>query len=338
MDLIDRYLDAVRLLLPLGQREDITAELRDILMTRREEKAETLGRDLTRQEDEQLLKDFGHPLAVAGRYGPQQYLIGPELYPIFMFVLRIVLACVIGGGLIAGLTQGIIVRTPPAVAIRTVFETIWTGGFVSVGMVTIIFAILQRQPVRAKMFGDWSPARDLPRIARRPRPRPRWYDHVAGIVVQSIFVLWWSGWAHLEPMSIISDGAELTIVFAPIWHALYWPVLALSAGVIVVNALKLVASRRQRLTRLADIALQAGLITLVAWLLGVPRWFTVTGAPAKEVASLQLGLTIGVQVTLVAMLIVAAFSLVYDAWRLWRPEPLPGRAQDRAQDRALNGS
>ena len=38
MDLIDRYLDAVRLLLPLDQRDDIAAELRDVLMTRREEK------------------------------------------------------------------------------------------------------------------------------------------------------------------------------------------------------------------------------------------------------------------------------------------------------------
>ncbi|HEY2612993.1 MAG TPA: hypothetical protein VGI94_19445, partial [Reyranella sp.] len=291
MDLIDRYLESVRLLLPLDQRDDITAELRDILMTRREEKADALGRALTRQEDEALLKDFGHPLAVAGRYGPQQYLIGPELYPIFMFVLRLVLACVIGGGIIAGLTQGVIVRAPPHTAIRTAFETIWTGGFVSVGVVTVIFALLQRQPVRAKMFGDWSPSRDLPHITARPHRRPRWYDHVAAIVVQSIFMLWWSGWARFEPTSIISDEAELKIVFAPIWHALYWPVLGLSAAIIVVNALKLVASRRQRLTRVADMALQGGWLAFVAWLLGVPRWFTVTGAPAKSAASLELGLT-----------------------------------------------
>lgn len=330
MDLIDRYIESVRLLLPLDQRDDITAELRDILMTRREETAAQLGRDLTRQEDEALLKEFGHPLAVAGRYGRQQYLIGPELYPIFMFVLRIVLACVIGGGLIAGLTQGIIVRTPPHTAIRTAFETIWTGGFVSVGIITVIFAILQRQPVRAKMFGDWSPSRDLPRIATRPHRRPRWYDHVAGIVVQSIFLLWWSGWARFEPMSIISDQAELQILFAPIWHALYWPVLALSAAIILVNALKLIASRRQRLTRVADMFLQGAFLAMVAWLLGVPRWFTVTGTPAKSAASLELGLTLGVQATLATMLFVAAISLVYDAWRLWRPEP--------STDRALNGA
>jgi hypothetical protein len=335
MDLIDRYLESVRLLLPLDQRDDIAAELRDILMTRREEKAEALGRDLTRQEDEALLKDFGHPLAVAGRYGPQQYLIGPELYPIFMFVLRIVLACVIGGGLIAGLTQGVIVRTPPATAIKTAFETIWTGGWVSVGVVTVIFAALQRQPVRAKMFGDWSPARDLPHVTARPARRPRWYDHVAAIVVQSIFMLWWSGWATFEPMSIISDHAELLVVFAPIWRLLYWPVLALSAGIIVVNALKLALARRQRLTRIADMALQCAWLGMVAWLLGAPRWFTVTGAPAKSAASLELGLTLGVQVTLAVMLFVAAITLVFDAWKLWRAEPPPPETKS---NRALNGA
>jgi hypothetical protein len=328
MDLIDRYLDAVRLLLPPGERDDITAELRDVLMTRREEKAEQLGRGLTRQEDEALLKEFGHPLAVAGRYGPQRYLIGPELYPVFIFVLRIVLACVVGAGVIAGLSQGLIVRTPPATAVRTVIETIWTGGFVSVGIVTLVFAVLQRQPVREKMFGDWVPSRDLPRVT--PRRRPRWYDHVAGIVVQSIFVLWWAGWARFEPMSIISDGAELRIVFAPIWHALYWPVLALSAGIIVVNAIKLAFSGRQRATRIADMALQGGLLAFVAWTLGVPRWFSVTGTPAKSAASLELGLTLGVQVTLATMLIIAAISLLYDGWRLWRPEPAPARALNGA--------
>ena len=328
MDLIDRYLDAVRLLLPLDQRDDIAAELRDVLMTRREEKAAALGRPLTKAEDEQLLRDFGDPLTVAGRYGPQRYLIGPELYPVYMFVLRIVLACVIAGGLIAGLTQGIIVRTPPATAIKTAISTIWTGGFVSVGIMTAIFAVLQRQPVRARMMGDWRPSRDLPRPTRRRQPR--WYDYVAGIVVQAIFALWWAGLARFEPASIMTNTGQMQVVFAPIWRAAYWPVLALSAGIIAVNALKLAASRRERLTRLADIALQAGLLAFIAWVFGAPRWFTVTGTPPKTAASLQLGLTLGVQVTLIVMLFVAAISVVYDGWRLWRPEQQPSRALNGA--------
>jgi len=330
MDLIDRYLDSVRLLLPLDQRDDITAELRDILMTRREEKAEALGRDLTRQEDEALLKAFGHPLAVAGRYGPQQYLIGPELYPVFIFVLRIVLACVVVSGVLAGLTNGYIVRTSPADAIRTTIGVIWTGGFVAIGVVTLIFAVLQRQPVRQRIFADWNPS-DLPKVAQHgQRRRPKWYDHVAGIVVQSVFVLWWVGWARFEPVSIISDHSVLQLAFAPIWQALYWPVLALSGGIVAVNAIKLAFGQRQRLVRIADMALQVAAFGFAGWALGVPRWAVVTGAPAKAAAELERGLNIGAQVTLAVMLFGAAIAFAYDAWRLWRPEPAPGRALNGA--------
>ena len=66
MELIDRYLAAVGILLPRDQREDITAELRDVLLTHREDKEAELGRPLTRAEGEALLMDFGHPAAVVG--------------------------------------------------------------------------------------------------------------------------------------------------------------------------------------------------------------------------------------------------------------------------------
>jgi hypothetical protein len=44
MELIDRYLAAVGVLLPNRQREDITAELRDALTTQRDEQQAELGR------------------------------------------------------------------------------------------------------------------------------------------------------------------------------------------------------------------------------------------------------------------------------------------------------
>ena len=65
MDMLDRYLAAVAALLPKAQREDIVAELRDLLLNRIEEKEEALGRPLTEKEREAVLKDFGHPVAVA---------------------------------------------------------------------------------------------------------------------------------------------------------------------------------------------------------------------------------------------------------------------------------
>jgi hypothetical protein len=64
MDLIDRYLDTVRWLLPRAQRDDIIAELRDELMSQREDRGAELGRPLNRNEQEALLRDYGHPVLV----------------------------------------------------------------------------------------------------------------------------------------------------------------------------------------------------------------------------------------------------------------------------------
>src|ERR1700722_4196031 len=107
MDLIDRYLDTVRLFLPLSQRDDITAELRDVLLTRCEEREAELGRPLKRAEQEAVLKAFGHPLVVAARYGSQQYLIGPDLYPAYRFVLLLVLGALVLAGGMVGVVQAV---------------------------------------------------------------------------------------------------------------------------------------------------------------------------------------------------------------------------------------
>ena len=92
MDLIERYLTAVGVLLPRTGRADILAELRDVLINRREEKQDELGRPLTRDEDAALLRAFGHPISVAGRYGRQQYLIGPDLYPLYIVAVKVLVA------------------------------------------------------------------------------------------------------------------------------------------------------------------------------------------------------------------------------------------------------
>ncbi|WP_204304027.1 hypothetical protein, partial [Stenotrophomonas maltophilia] len=51
-----------------------------------------LGRPLDKSEVSQILREFGHPLAVAGQYHGQQVLIGAELFPFYWFALRIMLA------------------------------------------------------------------------------------------------------------------------------------------------------------------------------------------------------------------------------------------------------
>ena len=58
MELIDRYLQAVKFALPKAQRDDIIGELRDSILSQVEEKEAALGRPLNESEQVELLKSW----------------------------------------------------------------------------------------------------------------------------------------------------------------------------------------------------------------------------------------------------------------------------------------
>jgi len=87
MDLINRYLQAVKFWLPKNQKQDIIAELAEDLRSQIEDREAELGRKLNESEVADLLKQRGRPVLVANRFLPQDSLIGPVLFPIYLFVL-----------------------------------------------------------------------------------------------------------------------------------------------------------------------------------------------------------------------------------------------------------
>ena len=90
MTLTERYLKAVAAQLPQAERDDIIAELRDAIQTRMEDREEALGRPLTEAEEEAVLREVGHPLTVAARYGSgPMHVVGPEIYPWWMFGVKV---------------------------------------------------------------------------------------------------------------------------------------------------------------------------------------------------------------------------------------------------------
>ena len=64
------------------------AELRANMEAQLEDKEAELGRPLAQGEMEDWLRAMGSPIWWPSRYQPQQYLIGPALYPIYLYVLR----------------------------------------------------------------------------------------------------------------------------------------------------------------------------------------------------------------------------------------------------------
>ena len=81
MDLIDRYLVAVRRHLPEPLQKDVAEELADSLRSEAEAAEQRLGRPLTPTEQEQLLQPHGHPWLMASHVvgGPDAAVANPAV-------------------------------------------------------------------------------------------------------------------------------------------------------------------------------------------------------------------------------------------------------------------
>lgn len=201
MTLLDRYLHEVGRHLPRSRRDDILAELRSSLLDRLED----LAGDAPVEEDMvQLLHEMGPPREVAASYYPDgQYLIGPTLYPLFKMTVTIWLLVSLGAQLIAWLVAILIGGETLAD-----FGTPWAilnSVPVTLGIVVIIFAILQRMEVRPEMKREtWDP-RSLPQPSSgAPVKRG---ERIVGIVVGVIFLGIFTAYPERIGIYNLSDGS-----------------------------------------------------------------------------------------------------------------------------------
>ncbi len=245
MELLDRYLQAVKKHLPWERQDDIIAELKANLESQLEDKEAELGRPLTKEEVEAWLKQIGPPMQVAGRYLPQRYLIGPAVFPMYWYVLK--LACFWCFAIYAIVsvvqifTGGIANATELAGAALRVPEVLMT----TVAWVTLIFAVIEfglaripskRGPLANASF-DWSPDAlppVVPTVGSGKRPRS-----FAMAVTEATFGFLFLAWLLLipsHPWLLMGPGAlyfhASPYQLAPVWVQFYW-------WVVVVNVLQL---------------------------------------------------------------------------------------------------
>ena len=198
MTLLDRYLLAVKKRLPRSQRDDISAELRDILLSQVEAEEAARGRSLTDDEVAVMLRRFGRPITVAARYGTSDYLIGPTIYPSFIIAMRL-LAWVVGP--VAGISVLLSLLTaddPIGQGAKTLLLFVMIG-LANFALITLIFARIERNGVAAGS-DDWGP-RDLPAPAYL-EPTPRW-EAISSLLVMAFYLLVWIG---VVPIRAWNDG------------------------------------------------------------------------------------------------------------------------------------
>ena len=321
MDLLDRYLQAVRFWLPAKQKHDIIAELSEDLHSQIQEKVDALGRPLNEDEQVELLKRFGPPMDVAGRYLPQQQPMPPAMFMLYKFVLKLVLLWVL-------LPLFVIVSAGPFFAaqdhvgalIATALRYLQASVF-AVGMITIVFALLAKyQPELG--LDRWDP-RKPPRVRtpRDPVHIPR-FGSANEVIWNLLFALWWVDFFRIRlGYSQPSDTVRVTMV--PAWHGFFWPILGVIAASICLAAVNFVRPWWTRARAFVRLAIDAAALVISLLLLRSGYYAEVSGAglSTTKAAEATHAMNMGLQIAFAVMAVAFALGVIADLRRLLRKHP-----------------
>lgn len=317
MPLLERYLRAIRPLLPREGREDILRELHENLLSQIDEAEARLGHPLTEAEREAIIQRHGHPVVVAARYRRRQFLIGPDLFPFYWLVLRIAIAGQLVVRLIIAAVLIAMAPDPSQVVASSLLDVPWAI-VPTCFWITAVFAALEffgpRFTASSKL--TWSPSRlpaddNSPRVVSRPRS-------VADIVFGSAAVLWWQA-VPVSPALVLGPAASF-LALAPVWTRLHWPVLLIGVAIVVQAWFDLASPYLTRarvafrlVTRAASVALFAAFLQAGVWVL------PASGAASSKIAGVSNRFFLAF--FLMAFLI-ALGQLLFEAFRMFRHSPL----------------
>ena len=321
MELLERYLQAVGEHLPARGRADTLAELRANLEAEIEGREEELGRPLTGAEVAQVLEAHGMPVLVAARYGPQHFLVGPQLFPLYWYTLKrsfpLVLAAYVVVQLVAAIVQsssgqelgqkiGTAAAHFPRVALT--FWGVMTLGFA-------VFEYVQGRYVPKMTLPKWS-VRDLPPLEPGQKKHSL-ASAVADLIVSALIVVWLLAVPN-HPYLIIGPGAKMVhgmpFGLTPEWHVFYWQIVGLLILMLPLKAAMVLPSLR-RVRGWLQLAINAMGILILVVMVQI-RTFFVAGAEIsaenlRSLAGINTGITFGFK-------IVLAISVVKFLWDLWK--------------------
>jgi hypothetical protein len=290
MQLLERYLQAVKFWLPKEQKEDIIAELSEDIHSQIDEKETELGRKLNELELEAILKQRGRPILVAKCYLPQEYLIGPVLFPIYRLVLKIVMLCYVVPWTATWLALLISNSGYAAkfaghswvAALGSLWASLWTTAFIAAGTVTLVFAILERAQRKSHFLEEWDPHK-LPPV-NNPNLIPR-FNSIVELAANMVFCVWWT--AHMSS-GLMLNQVNLRISLAPVWRYFFWGFLLVAFVNIALAVANLArpywTALRASFRLLSDIA---GSV-LFCWILKVNILAEIAGANIPPLKAAQL--------------------------------------------------
>jgi hypothetical protein len=306
MNLLDRYLQAVRFFLPRRQQDDIVRELSENLLSQMEDRAEELGRPLTEDEQADILRRHGHPMLVAGRYRSHQQLIGPAFFPIYVVALQAGVAVALLVTIISA-TISSIVHGDPVRELVAGFLAFPGRALMVFAWTTLGFAALDFAQSRLKLAHRWDP-RSLPKVVKPANLISRGRSLCEFLLSSASAV-----WLLLAPWApfLVFGPAAAFLEPAPIWRLAYLPILLMAVAGAMLSFINFARPYWSPKRSLMRAGIHVGTFLISANLLRAGEWVVATegrtlpsgASPDQLVRLINMGFQIGLSVAMVVSVI-----------------------------------
>ena len=299
MELVESYVQEVGQFLPEETRQEICQDLRSTIAEEVHAVADAAGRSATRQDQVEVLRRFGHPLKVASQYQPPRYVIGPDLYPVFLQTLKTVGVVGIGIQVLFFLVSSQIQQDAMGVIDllgSSVQMLLWLFA-----IVTSVFVVLEYSGEKLNFYDNWQPEKlkgsSIGVINRQ--------DVITNLLGEGVFLLWWndvlvvSNWLPVMGQHLLLDT---------VWQAYFWPLNLLFGAAFMVNVWVLIRGVWHQSSLISEIVINVALLAAGAVLLTADNLVLITQVElqASNGALLQ---------TIVRWVIVVLMAFtVWDVW------------------------
>ncbi|MGW0431721.1 HAAS signaling domain-containing protein [Micromonospora sp. NPDC003197] len=268
--LTERYVHEVVRRIPADQRDDVAEELRTTI-------ADTVDArnpaDPAAAERE-VLTEMGDPIRLAARYaGRPLALIGPELYPTYVRLLRLLLSTVLPVVTVVVVVIDVLDKNDLGSIIGSGIGAVLTIGAQMIAWLTVVFALIERSRQRDEVIKgsttEWTPDQ---------LPEMREAADKSGITacataVWDLVLIGLIVWQSTAKPYRADNGERIQVLDPALWSGWIWPMLAGLAALVVLNLIWF-ATRNWTMTLAVPHAIAQAVFALpLAWILHQQKFF-----------------------------------------------------------------
>lgn len=259
--LTERYVHEVVRRIPADQRDDVADELRATIA----DTVEAREAEDPASAEREVLIEMGDPIRLAARYADRPLsLIGPEFYPAYIRLLKVLLSAVLPVVAAASVLIDVLDGEDLLPALAGGAGAVLTVGAQMFAWLTLVFVLVERSRTLERSVygpGAWTPddLSDLPRPGRQDAAAyasAAWNSLLLALIV----------WQHVaEPYR--ADGDQMPVLDPALWSGWIWPILAGLAGVVTFELVRAAAHRWTVPLAACYAAAQALFALPLAWVL-----------------------------------------------------------------------